>query len=178
MVKDDVAARLNIPAVSIARALPLSPAQRDLYLDWLIRPESTVYSIAVSETLGPTVDPTLWEHAVQETLAGEEIARTTVCQLDNEILQIVREGAVIFFSFCDLTSEGEDSFLLDRFVANNCKIQFDLRRGPLLRNFLVDSGRSGYIAIVAMPHLRLHGGSAKPLFERLGDTSQWLSAQA
>lgn len=160
----EVGAFLGIAAQSVA---PLSLTQRDLFLDSLVHPESTTYSLAVSADLGPFVDPARWEEAARKILARQQIARTVFCQYGNDFLQVITRDAHVHFSHVDLASGSDTGSALDDFVCEKCKIQYDLQHGPLLHNFLLRNGANGFVAVVAAPHILLDASSSKLLLEQI-----------
>ena len=176
----ELAAAIGSPVSEIERSLPLNPTQRDLYLDYLLAPESTLYSLGLSAPLSCDLDPALWERAVRLATAGEEVARLRFASLRGvahqlllrrpERLDEASTAEQVHFEQTELATEPgslNTPASLDNFVAQRVKVAYDLARGPLWHNFLLHHPSGEYTALVAFPHLVADAYSGKLFFERV-----------
>ncbi len=171
LFEQEIADSLDIPVSRIERLSPLSPAQRDLYLDYMINPDSTVYSLGLSINLGAGIDRYLWEKAVSIAAGQEDMAKTRFCLYKDEPLQFTDKAAPVHFEFIDLTEPRSS----DEIIAEKIKIKYDFNAPQLFSNILVKNREGGYIAMLAAPHILLDAYSGKIFFERIGNIYEMLS---
>ncbi|HYO14112.1 MAG TPA: amino acid adenylation domain-containing protein, partial [Thermoanaerobaculia bacterium] len=157
---DEIAAALAVAPGRIAALHPLTPTQRDLYLDHLIDPASTVYSLGLSVELPPGTDPFLWEEAVRRAAAGEEALRVRIAALRGEPFQALLSPADPW-RFEHVRGES-----LAELMARRVKVPYDLARGPLARHFLLHGEDGSLTAVLAVHHVVCDAYSGRLFFER------------
>jgi len=174
LFKEEIAASLDIPLSRIERLSPLTPTQRDLYLDYMINPDSRVYSLGLSIDLGTDIDRYLWEKAVSVAVEQEDIAKTRFCLYKDEVFQFIDKASSVFFEFIDLT-HSQDSQGIDNIIAERIKIKYDFNAPQLFKNILMKNSDRHYIAMLAAPHILFDAYSGKIFFERVGKIYERLS---
>ena len=146
---------------------PLTPTQRDLYLDHLLNPGSTTFNIATSLWLPQPVDAARWEAALRTTIGAQPITRTLFTETSRPPLQYIQSGETLYFerqhhaawSVTDIRS----------FIEHVMAIPMDPIRGPLFKNYLFQTNRGDCAAVVTQ-HLLFDGISMRLFFEQVWQT--------
>lgn len=167
----EAGALLGIAHTRIETVAPLTPMQRDLYLDHLISADSASFSIGTVADLGPDVDPEIWRQAVSLVIDQEPILRTIFLTYRGYVCQIVLRDAPSHFAYVDLAETGMEpatdrtSFILTHLI----KVRYDLSgTQPALRNVLLKDLNGHYVAVLACHHILCDGFAVKVFMERVG----------
>jgi amino acid adenylation domain-containing protein len=160
----EAAAVLEMTPERVETIAPLTPTQRDLYLDHELDPEAVTYSLGVSARLGAEIDPARWEAAVRAVAAAEPVARTRFTTLRGELLQVAERGAAVRFELLDLAQEGTD---LETLIRRKVKIRYDLAEGHLFNSFLVRDLDGSYVAVVGVHHILCDAFSGRIFLEKV-----------
>ncbi len=183
---DQLAAAIGLDSTEVAALAPLTPTQRDLYLDHLLDPEGTVYSLGLSVPLavpGGRVDAALWERAVAAVVAGEPALGVRFASLRGEPFQLLpaapSEGPEepLRLRLIDATEPGSPQDLAE-LVAREVKRPYDLGRGPLARHLLFRPRAGCDVAVLAVHHLVCDAFSGSLFFERVAAAYGALAAGA
>src|SRR5579872_5887511 len=146
------------------KTAPLTVTQRDLYLDQVIHPEETTYSLGLAVTLGPQVDVALWERAVATVVEHDDALRTRFGFDQEQVYQYVDGASAASVELVNLP-DGTD---LDKLITEKLDRTYDLRDGKLLHNYLVKNDDGIYTALLVVHHLLCDGYSGKVFYERVG----------
>ena len=174
LFKQEIADSLGIPVSRIERLSPLTPTQRDIYLDYMIDPDTTLYSVAGSVDLGTELDNDLWHQAVSMVVKQDDILRTRFCFYKHEPLQFIDRECPVHFEFIDLTDTLANNFE-EKVIKEKIFVKYDINNNQLYNNILIKYPNGHYTAIIAVCHILFEGYSGKLLFERVGSVYETLS---
>ncbi|WP_329128262.1 amino acid adenylation domain-containing protein [Streptomyces caniferus] len=162
----------EIPAVPRDGApLPLSAAQRRLWLLDELEPGSTEYNSAAGLRLTGPLDVPALTGAVRDLVARHEALRTGFDQVGDEPVQRVRPPHEVALPLIDLAEQagpGAAPELLDAAVRAEVDRPFDLRTGPLFRPVLVRVAPEEHVLVLCAHHIVIDGWSTGVLLEELG----------
>ncbi|WP_249998253.1 condensation domain-containing protein [Actinoplanes sp. M2I2] len=165
---DRVTAEPEIPALDrTAGPLPMSGAQRALYLVELLHPGTPMYNITVAVRLAGPLDVPRLRGAVAHVVARHEALRTTfVPSADPPFEPVQRVGDLgVDLPVAELDSDG-DAAALQR-AQTWADEPFDLARGPLLRTRLLKTAPGRHLFVVTMHQLVSDGPSLQVFFDDL-----------
>ena len=111
--------------------LPLSHAQRRLWLLWQLEPESAAYHITGGLRLSGNLDPAALQAALDGLVARHEALRTVFPEAEGEPRQRILPPVPVDLARIDLSDGRQDQ--LDEVSAAEARRSFDLAAGPLLR---------------------------------------------
>jgi len=147
-------------------ALPLTPAQQQLWLHAQLAPETSLYNEPLTVRRKGPLDVSALERSFNEIIRRHEAWRTTFPVIDGQPLQKVEPSFEIKLPLIDLRRlpllerEGEAM----RQAAEDARQPFDLARGPLFRAKLVCLGNEDYRLFVTLHHLIFDGFSGYRVF--------------
>ncbi|MDI5963345.1 non-ribosomal peptide synthetase [Streptantibioticus silvisoli] len=144
--------------------LPLSPAQRRLWMACDLESGGAAYNVPLSVRLDGELDADALHAAFRDLTLRHEPLRTVVSVVDGEPYQVVRaphEADVPFER--RLVSADE----LDAALTAAAGHPFDLAADLPLRVTLFDLGGDAYVLLVLLHHLATDGQSVGPLFTDL-----------
>ncbi|MGL4964354.1 MAG: amino acid adenylation domain-containing protein [Inquilinus sp.] len=149
-------ATLPIVPVEHGGDLPLSHAQRGLWLTWQRDPASPAYTMAGILSLSGELDAGALQAAAGDLVARHETLRTTF-GIDAEGRPVQRLHAELAppFAVRDLRAAGES----DAFAEALARQPFDLEAGPLLRFELHAMGDREHRLVLALHHIVADGWS-------------------
>ena len=168
--REVIASSLGVATSCIEQVAPLTPMQGDLYLNYLINPDATAFSIGMVVTLGDELDIGLWRRAVTLTIEHESILRTVFLDYEDMLYQVALKDMPCHFEFIDLqeasdTTRDADTRLFDDMI----KVRYELLSiYPAFRNFLVKDQQGQYKAVVACHHILCDGPAVKLFLDRVG----------
>ncbi|WP_329101239.1 condensation domain-containing protein [Micromonospora sp. NBC_01699] len=167
-----VAAPDHIPALDRAAGpLPLSGAQRALYLVELLHPGTPMYNITVAVRLAGPLDVPRLRSAVARVVARHESLRSTfVPGTAPSFEPVLRIGdPAVELPVVELDVDGTESAEAAalRLAQAWADEPFDLRRGPLLRTRLLLTGPGRHLLVVTMHQLVSDGPSLQVFFDEL-----------
>jgi hypothetical protein len=115
--------------------IPLTPLQQGLWLLDHHHPGNVAYNIPEAFGIEIPIDVGVLQQAVHQLLMRHEILRTSFCEQDGELFQIVAPDAEVVVGVTDLTScppeERETS--LRELIREHARRPFDLTKAPLVR---------------------------------------------
>ena len=148
----------TLPIVPVERGgdLPLSHAQRGLWLTWQRDPASPAYTMAGILSLSGDLDAAALQAAAGDLVVRHEALRTTF-GIDAEGRPMQRFHAELAppFAVRDLRAAGES----DAFAEALARQPFDLEAGPLLRFELHALGDREHRLVLALHHIVADGWS-------------------
>jgi amino acid adenylation domain-containing protein/thioester reductase-like protein len=149
----------------IGKLSRLTTTQRDLYLDNMLHPDSTIFSLGLSIKLPANLDRFIWEQAVKIVCQADDIIKTKFIFYRGEAFQFVDKNADIHFEFIDIEHNNYQN--LEKFIQDKIKVKVELNKDYLFKNILVKQQQGNYIAILGAPHILFDGYSGKVFFERV-----------
>lgn len=166
------------PLQPVARnaPLPLSFAQRRLWLLAQLDPASTAYHIPAALRLTGRLDRTALAEALTQLVARQESLRTCFVSTDREPIQQILPATALPLAFVDLRqlpADEREATAASQAHAAMC-IPFDLATGPLLRCTLFQLAADEAILFVLMHHIVTDGWSIPIL---LGEVAELYLAQ-
>jgi amino acid adenylation domain-containing protein len=149
--------------VTSALRAPLTPTQRDIYLDQQLHLELPIYRIGCSVDLGPGIDRARWEEAVRLVFSAEPIMRSRLDTSEAVFFQYVDDDATIRLAFDgDVPVEAE---------ARHAWIERRLRSSPAedapVQHLLVRTTEGEFHSALGAPHVFSDGHSYRVFFERV-----------
>jgi hypothetical protein len=165
----------RIPALDRTAGLPLSGAQRALYLVELLHPGTPRYNTTVAVRLEGPLDVPRLRSALARVVARHDALRTTFApgtEPPFEPTQRIADpevGLPVADLDADLDADGaEDVDAAALRVAQSFADEpFDLERGPLLRTRLLATGPERHLLVVTMHQLVSDGPSLQVFFDEL-----------
>ena len=150
-----------IPAVPRNQPLPVSFAQRRMWLLQQLTPDSPMYSLAGAIRLRGSLDTAALEASLAAIQQRHEILRTTFTLVDDEPVQHVHDAAAAPLAIVDLG--GLDAAAQDAAVQTMAqawaRAPFDLAAGPLFRVQLVRVAADEHVLLLAFHHIVFDGWS-------------------
>ncbi|MCX5380999.1 non-ribosomal peptide synthetase [Streptomyces sp. NBC_00091] len=146
------------PAVRPAR-VPLSYAQRRLWLLNRVDPGSATYNIPLALRLSGDLDTAALTGAVGDVVARHEALRTVFPERDGVPFQRILPEAVVPVA----VTEAADETALDGAVAEFCRLPFDLSAELPLRARLFRLSDTEHVLVVVLHHIVGDGWSLEPL---------------
>jgi len=157
-------ARPSAPLVRAdrARPLPLSFAQRRLWLLDRLQPGSAAYNLAASWALEGPLDTGALERALGEVVRRHEVLRTRLTAERGEPVQQVDPATPFPLAHADLSGlpEAAREEEARRRVGQEALRPFDLARGPVLRATLLRLGPERHVLMLTAHHVAFDGWSA------------------
>ncbi len=153
--------------------IPLSLAQRRLWLIDQITPESATYNVSQVVRLRGPLDAAALEAALDDLLAHHEVLRTTFARTAEGPVQRIAEQLAIGLHLEDLAG-GEDlagradaAAELERRLREEAEKPFDLARGPLVAARLFRLGPEEHDLFLSFHHIVVDGWSLAIFFREL-----------
>ncbi|AOS64070.1 non-ribosomal peptide synthetase [Actinoalloteichus hymeniacidonis] len=150
-----------IPAVRRDGPLPLSSAQRRMWILEEIEPDGIDYNTTAGVRLAGPLDPAALKIALDRLVARHEPLRTTFAVGDGAGEQIVHPHGTAVLEIVDLSSvdRAEQASAVDRAVRAEAARPFDLRTGPLLHTLLLRLSESEHLMVIGQRHIITDGWS-------------------
>ncbi|WP_411143365.1 amino acid adenylation domain-containing protein [Streptomyces sp. x-80] len=162
----------DIPAVPRDGApLPLSAAQRRLWLLHELDPDSTEYNSVAGLRLTGPLDTAALTGALRDLVARHEALRTVFDRVGDEPVQAVRAPYDVPLPLIDLAEQADPAAArerLDAVVRAEVDRPFDLRTGPLFRPVLVRVAPDEHVLVLCAHHIVTDGWSTGVLLDELG----------
>ncbi|RKH29629.1 amino acid adenylation domain-containing protein [Corallococcus praedator] len=159
------------PVVPVDRRgpLPLSDAQRQLWLLHQVAPRSAFYNEPFTLYLPGDIEPEALEQAFHSLIARHEVLRTTFGSTPEGPLQRIQPGTAFRLRSVDLrpVPEGLRSAKAARLTTQEAREPFDLERGPLLRATLMRLSASECRLALVMHHLVVDGFTMATFLQEL-----------
>lgn len=164
----------RIPTLDRATGpLPLSGAQRALYLVELLHPGTSMHNVTVAVRLTGPLDVPLLRNAVVRVVARHGALRTTFTPRTAppfEPVQLIGAPNVELPVVAMDVDETQDAdAAASRMVQSWADEPFDLERGPLLRTRLLVTAPGRHLFVVTMHQLVSDGPSLQLFFDELGE---------
>ncbi|HEU0077471.1 MAG TPA: condensation domain-containing protein, partial [Longimicrobiaceae bacterium] len=160
------------PLVALSRdgsPLPLSFAQRRLWLIDQLEPGSAAYNVPYALRLRGRFDPAVLERAVTEIVRRHETLRTVFAVVGGEPVQVIRDAGPVILPVTDLRSLPAESREVEvrRLAREEAVRPFDLAAGPLLRMSAVRLDEAEWGLLFTMHHVVSDGWSMEVLIREV-----------
>ena len=156
--------------MKITASYPLSPTQTGMLFNYLLRPEAGIDIEQVIITLPEEIDPSTMADAWRRLATRHDALRTSFHWdgLPEPEQRIVSE-VNLSFEFQDLEQiiEERQREMIERYLEEDRRTGFDLKKAPLLRIALFRFNRKSYQLIWTVHHILLDGRSFVPLLEEV-----------
>ncbi len=159
-------------ASKVGKISRLTTTQRDLYLDNMLNPDSTIFSLGISVKLSQNLDRFIWEQAIKIVCQQDDTIKTRFVFYKGEPFQFVDNDVDVNFEFIDLAINHSCFASLQQVIEEKIKIKLELQESDLFKNILVKDKQGSYTAILGAPHILFDGYSGKVFFERVAKVYQ------
>jgi amino acid adenylation domain-containing protein len=151
-----------IVPVERGRPLPLSDAQRRLWILHQLEPDGSTYNVPSAVRLSGPLDSSALERALEALVRRHEVLRSTFAAQDGYPVQIVRDEPSLTLRRVEIAA-GDLAGRLQRDVA----APFDLAHGPLLRASLYRLGPAEHVLCLTAHHIVCDGWSTHIIVREL-----------
>jgi amino acid adenylation domain-containing protein len=168
--KKQEAARSHIAGVSrTSDSFPLSFAQQRLWFLSQLQEDSAVYNVAGGVRMEGPLSVAALERALAEIVRRHELLRTTIRQVETELVQIINSSQVFHLSKIDLRSLPEAQRETDAqgLLTAAARKTFNVEEGPLFRATLLVLSEHEHILLLTMHHIISDGWSIGILVREL-----------
>ncbi|MFB9547804.1 condensation domain-containing protein, partial [Micromonospora sagamiensis] len=157
-------ARAALTVAARPDPLPVSFAQRRLWVLHRIEGPSATYNVPVTTRLHGTVDVDALRAAVDDLVTRHEILRTTYTEIDGEPAQRIHDPApgIATFTHHQIPVDQAETIL-----ATASAHPFDLAREAPLAVHLITTGDRDHLLLVNLHHIAGDGASMAPLAQDL-----------
>ncbi|MFD6285592.1 non-ribosomal peptide synthase/polyketide synthase [Streptomyces sp. NPDC060205] len=154
-----------IAPVDRGATAPMSYAQQRLWFLEEFAPGGTEYVTALALRLRGRLDARALAAALRKLVARHESLRTTFDTVDGRGVQIVQPPQEVPLPLHDLSGlpEGERTARLEKRLAADRALPFDLREGPLLRTGLIRLADDEHVLTLTLHHIVTDGWSTAVL---------------
>ncbi|MEW5925949.1 MAG: amino acid adenylation domain-containing protein, partial [Gemmatimonadota bacterium] len=158
-LRGGAAAAPPVERVPRDRPLPLSFAQRRLWLVDRMEPGSPAYNIPYALRLRGALDADALRWSLEALVERHEPLRTVFAEHAGEPVQVIRAGAPPAFEVLDLSGVPDAEGEARRLAEEEALRPFDLERGPLLRTTLLRLGADDHVLLFTVHHIVSDGWS-------------------
>ncbi|MFJ2259112.1 non-ribosomal peptide synthase/polyketide synthase [Streptomyces sp. NPDC087844] len=157
--------RAVITPVARDATAPMSYAQQRLWFLEEFAPGGTEYVTALALRLRGRLDARALAAALRKLVTRHESLRTTFDAVDGRGVQIVQPPQEVPLPLHDLSElpEGEGTAHLEKRLAADRALPFDLREGPLLRTGLIRLADDEHVLTLTLHHIVTDGWSTAVL---------------
>ncbi|MGH8571270.1 MAG: condensation domain-containing protein, partial [Gammaproteobacteria bacterium] len=145
---------------------PLSHGQKALWLLHRRTPENAAYNTAFAVRVRSEVDTDALRAALQTLVGRHASLRTTFEAEEGKPIAVVHGHRDIAFAVHDAGGWSDEE--LDRRVAEDYRLPFDLERGPLMRASLFQRGAASHVLMLGFHHIICDAWSMWMLMHELG----------
>ncbi len=137
----------------------LSSAQRGIWLDCQIDPDSAVYNIPFACKIKGSVDIEALKESLKRIIARHDIWRTVFRSEDGDVIQEIMPGAELDFTYIDLQGKEATDEKVAEEAKEFVKKRIDLEKGPIVRFALYQTYQDIYYFILSGHHIAYDGSS-------------------
>jgi amino acid adenylation domain-containing protein len=130
---------------------PLSPAQRRIYLLYMMDPGSISYNVPLSLKVQGKIDNFKFEETLKKLIQRHESLRTSFTLIDDSPVQIIHQDVNFQIQYASAAPDASDieiSTLIKSFIR-----PFNLSQAPLMRFILIKLEQEKHILLVDMQHI-------------------------
>ncbi|MFC5286434.1 amino acid adenylation domain-containing protein [Actinokineospora guangxiensis] len=150
------------------RPLPLSPAQRRMWILDQLRPGSTEYLMTSARRVRGPLDTAALRTALDGLVARHETLRTRFPLVDGEPVQVIDPPSPAVLDVVDLTAlPGAEQQARVAAIASTERVPVDLADGPMLRATLAVLSDVEHVLVLTVHHVAADGWSEDILLREL-----------
>ncbi|HEX6525920.1 MAG TPA: amino acid adenylation domain-containing protein, partial [Streptosporangiaceae bacterium] len=153
------------------RTVPVSAAQRRLWFLDELTSGGIEYNTGIGVRLSGRLDTGALREALDSLASRHESLRTTFDNVDGRGMQVVAAEGDIPLRVLDMSAIPGDlrDAAVERALANELKLPFDLRRGPLTKVTLLRLADNDHILLLCQHHIITDGWSVRVLVDELAE---------
>ncbi|MEG3833750.1 amino acid adenylation domain-containing protein [Microcoleus sp. Z1_C3] len=153
--KESVSLEKILPQSRESNTFPLSFAQQRLWFFEQLNPGNFTYHILAAVRLTGTLDATSLDRSLNELVKRHEVLRTAFKTINGQPVQAIASNLELQILEIDLRSlpETERSREVERLIAAEAKLAFDLSQAPLLRAKLLHLSDSNWVLLLSTHHI-------------------------
>ncbi len=153
------------------RAVALSAAQRRLWFLDDLTSGGIEYNTGIGMRLSGRLDVGALRETLDALASRHESLRTTFDNVDGRGMQVVAAEGDIPLRVLDMSAIHDDlqDAAVERALANELKLPFDLRRGPLTKVTLLRLAENDHILLLCQHHIITDGWSVRVLVDELAE---------
>ncbi|MEG3870446.1 amino acid adenylation domain-containing protein [Microcoleus sp. Z1_B5] len=153
--KESVSLEKILPQSRESNTFPLSFAQQRLWFFEQLNPGNFTYHILAAVRLTGTLDATSLDRSLNELVKRHEVLRTAFQTINGQPVQAIASNLELQILEIDLRSlpETERSREVERLIAAEAKLAFDLSQAPLLRAKLLHLSDSNWVLLLSTHHI-------------------------
>ncbi|WP_076587744.1 non-ribosomal peptide synthetase [Vibrio ostreicida] len=156
---------MAIERVPRAEYMHVSASQKRLWFIQQLMPESSAYHMPIGLKLHGELCPEGLACSLQALVDRHEILRTSLCQVDGELMQSVQSKALLVLATSSLKDHEDIKAQRLAWIDEN----FDFASPPLMRAYLVKHNPEEYELLLVIHHIVSDGISVQALVDELGD---------
>ena len=159
--KDTPGRQDKIERIERGSPIKLSYAQQRLWFLDQLEPGSASYNIAAGVKLTGELDVDALERSINEVVGRHEALRTTFVEEGGEPRQVIHQEMRVEMVREDLShlQQEERGQELERRMREVASAPFELRRGPLIRAWLMKVGEQEQVLVITLHHIISDGWS-------------------
>jgi amino acid adenylation domain-containing protein/non-ribosomal peptide synthase protein (TIGR01720 family) len=143
-----------VTAVGRDRVLPLSFAQRRLWILDQLEPGSAEYNVAMPIRWDGDLDVAALGTALERVVARHEVLRTRlVAGADEAAHQVIGPPGPVPLPVADVSGEADPLRAAERLVGQDSAVPFDLAGGPLIRALLIRLRAGEHVLALSVHHV-------------------------
>ncbi len=151
-----------------APTAPLSAAQQRLWFLDDLNPGGTEYNTGMGLRVSGQLDVVMLRQALDALTSRHESLRTTFDTVDGRGVQMIAAEGDIALRMVDVPAASDEA-QLERTLAKELRLPFDLRRGPLTKITLLRLAQDDHILLLCQHHIITDGWSIKVLVDELAE---------
>ncbi|MEG4227987.1 amino acid adenylation domain-containing protein [Microcoleus sp. N9_B2] len=153
--KESVSLAKILPQSRESNTFPLSFAQQRLWFFEQLNAGNFTYHILAGVRLTGTLDATALDRSLNELVKRHEVLRTAFKTINGQPIQAIASNLELKILEIDLRSlpETERSREIERLIAAEAKLAFDLSQAPLLRAKLLQLSDSNWVLLLSTHHI-------------------------
>ncbi|MEG4144509.1 amino acid adenylation domain-containing protein [Microcoleus sp. Pol12B5] len=153
--KENVSLAKILPQSRDSNTFPLSFAQQRLWFFEQLTPGNFTYHIVAGVRLTGTLDARSLDRSLNELVKRHEVLRTAFKTINGQPVQAIASNLELKILERDLRSlpETERSREVERLIAAEAKLAFDLSQAPLLRAKLLHLSDSNWVLLLSTHHI-------------------------
>jgi len=159
--KENVSLAKILPQSRESNTFPLSFAQQRLWFFEQLTPGNFTYHIVVGVRLTGTLDARSLDRSLNELVKRHEVLRTAFKTINGQPVQAIASNLELKILEIDLRGlpETERAREVERLIAAEAKLAFDLSQAPLLRAKLLHLSDSNWVLLLSTHHIIFDGWS-------------------
>ena len=157
-------------AVERDKYIPLSFAQRHIWISQQYYPNSQGYNSPTALRLSGSISPEILEKSINEIIRRHEILRTNFVVANEQPVQVIAPSLNLPLNVVDLQHLplNERELRASYIASQEAQHHFELASDPLIKTNLIQLSKSEYWLLITMHHIITDGWSFGILLEELG----------